>query len=521
MSSTAACQLVLAAMATYAMHSTLLLLLVWGIDVSRRVRSIVLRERLWKSAAMIPLLTAAVQVCWTGARPVWEWQLEQQGGESATRVVFSDGQETDQSKLPQSGAKPLDPVSTAGESIELPADDRSMENTSAIVAVTNNNAGSVMDRELIRLPAVPDDDSQVRTIRTSQPVVDQTWNVTGSFLAPQESSGPAHVIRIQWIALVAVVVAALWGLLLLAIRVDRLRRCLQQSTTVYQGRVWERLREVSQQRGLKNQPRLLMSVELDGPSAVGLMRPAVIFPKGLEDQLNDGELDTVLAHEVAHLVRRDPLWIWIGETLRLCLWWQPLNLLAARRWRLLAEFQCDSWAVGDRQQDRIALARVLTMVLEWQAGAMRGTVSGAAGPGVSQRIALLLDGPPADRWRRGWRRGVAECAVILMLASVAVFGPRMSQTGFAGVGEAASEVVEEPRLEAVTNSATVAPAGNDRAIALRKMRNEFRALTGDLEVALKLLAALQDDDEELEQMAEDIRSRIESLRFRVNHEQVP
>ncbi|MDY0744054.1 M56 family metallopeptidase [Paucibacter sp. R3-3] len=62
------------------------------------------------------------------------------------------------------------------------------------------------------------------------------------------------------------------------------------------------------------------------------------------DALSLPQREAVLAHELAHLLRRDPAWRLAGQALASIAWLQPLNHLALRRLDTLAELACDDWA---------------------------------------------------------------------------------------------------------------------------------------------------------------------------------
>lgn len=101
------------------------------------------------------------------------------------------------------------------------------------------------------------------------------------------------------------------------------------------------------------------------PFACGIIHPSVVVPQEIEEILTLQELRALLSHEVAHLVRRDPIWQWIGEVVCTCLVFQPLNRLARRRWQCATEMLCDDWAVDHRVSPTL-LATCLTKVAEWR-----------------------------------------------------------------------------------------------------------------------------------------------------------
>jgi beta-lactamase regulating signal transducer with metallopeptidase domain len=80
------------------------------------------------------------------------------------------------------------------------------------------------------------------------------------------------------------------------------------------------------------------------PTAVGYFHPAIIFPAGFRDQVDAGEWDAVVAHECAHLARRDD-WAKAVQSavLRAC-WWLPGLWLLGRGLDLERELASDERA---------------------------------------------------------------------------------------------------------------------------------------------------------------------------------
>jgi len=112
-------------------------------------------------------------------------------------------------------------------------------------------------------------------------------------------------------------------------------------------------------------------------------------------ELPDDELRALLAHEAAHVVRRDAVWLMIAAAVRALGWWQPLNLVAAARLRLAMELSCDERAAAE-PAERAALARCLIKVAEWNVrddGAVFATMA-SRGSALRRRLESLLDDTP-------------------------------------------------------------------------------------------------------------------------------
>ena len=95
---------------------------------------------------------------------------------------------------------------------------------------------------------------------------------------------------------------------------------------------------------------------LRDPFILGLFRPRIYLPS----DLSEPELGCVLAHEGAHLRRRDHIWKPLGWLLLSVHWFNPLVWLAYALFCRDVEYACDESVVGGLDADgRRAYARAL------------------------------------------------------------------------------------------------------------------------------------------------------------------
>jgi len=140
-------------------------------------------------------------------------------------------------------------------------------------------------------------------------------------------------------------------------------------------------------------------------------------------ELPDDEFRALLAHEAAHVVRRDAAWLLIASAVRALGWWQPLNLVAAARLRLAMELSCDELAAAEPRQ-RAALARCLVRVAEWNVrpqnshGAVFATMA-SRGSALRRRLESLLDDAPRRRKRHPVSPWLAVAAVAMPVVCLA------------------------------------------------------------------------------------------------------
>lgn len=100
----------------------------------------------------------------------------------------------------------------------------------------------------------------------------------------------------------------------------------------------------------------------------GLRQPVVVLSQQLMQSLDDSQLEFVLAHELAHLKRRDHwsnLFAFLVTTL---FWWHPVGWLARRELNLAAESCCDAMALERCSGSRKSYARTLLSVIDLMNG---------------------------------------------------------------------------------------------------------------------------------------------------------
>jgi beta-lactamase regulating signal transducer with metallopeptidase domain len=168
--------------------------------------------------------------------------------------------------------------------------------------------------------------------------------------------------------------------------------------------------------------RLATSTEVAGPCA--LPARTIALPDRCEDELTDAELRAVLAHEVAHLSRRDPTWWALLRCAAALGWVQPLNRLALRRALEATEEACDDWALA-RTGERYGLASSISRVAGWvSAEPVRAAAVSMAGRGrgaTSGRVRRILEGH--GRAEPAWLRVGAAlliAAPLLLVPAVSV-----------------------------------------------------------------------------------------------------
>lgn len=338
---------VFAWLVTYALHSTLLLALAWLVTRCMDARALGRRERAWKFAVLGGLASAALQVG-AGFEPL------------LGRV-----------ELALASDVPAAPVQTSPIDASSAAAPARLEQLLAVRAA------------LDAIEAAPP---------PSQPAARDVEQVPGPILAP-ESAREALAIDagLPLVALASWILVVLASAGLVAFGLGRLRRELAGAFELEQGPQSRALARLATRAGLARRVRLLIAPRLAAPLSTGWLRPRICLPPRALEELSCEELEAVLAHEVAHLARRDPPWLFLLWLIETVCFFQPLNRLARRELSASFELSADAWAAR-ATGDRLALAACLARIAGW--------IVGASAPGVQRAMgAAMADALDGDRPR--------------------------------------------------------------------------------------------------------------------------
>lgn len=137
------------------------------------------------------------------------------------------------------------------------------------------------------------------------------------------------------------------------------RRLLRAARPVEQPWVREAAHGLAAAMGLRRVPALLEAPAASGPLVAGPFRAVVVLPVTAAEQLSPGELRMALAHELAHVRRRDLRWGWVPDLARLLFFFNPLAWLACREWETAREAACDAEALRATDAPPAAYGRLL------------------------------------------------------------------------------------------------------------------------------------------------------------------
>lgn len=168
---------------------------------------------------------------------------------------------------------------------------------------------------------------------------------------------------------------------------NRLRR---RATLMDEGPLRDTFERLSADAHVR-QVTLVVSSEIDAPVALGVRAPAVLVPAHLLDYMPDQSLAPILAHELAHVARRDYA-VHLGQSVvEALLFHSPATWWIGRRIREAREFCCDDISV-DVAGNRAQYVEALTLVARLGTLTTTRPAVAMAGPRLITRVRRLLEG---------------------------------------------------------------------------------------------------------------------------------
>ncbi|MDB6018358.1 MAG: TonB domain/peptidase domain protein [Pedosphaera sp.] len=223
-------------------------------------------------------------------------------------------------------------------------------------------------------------------------------------------------------------VLALSGKLLVGwLAVHRLR----QTATTALDEVWQqRLHLLAERLRVSRPVRLLQSALVEVPTVIGWLRPVILLPASCLVGLSPTQLESILAHELAHIRRHDYLVNLLQSAVETLLFYHPAVWWVSRRIRHERENCCDDLAVRVCG-DRAVYARALATLEELRATPPQLALAANGAP-LLDRIRRLAGRPDKEVGRSGWLVAVlltltATSALLIALHSNSALADKTSQ----------------------------------------------------------------------------------------------
>jgi len=168
------------------------------------------------------------------------------------------------------------------------------------------------------------------------------------------------------------------------------------------------LRETHERYRAKRRVTLCASDQVRVPIAIGLLKPAIVFPQWALQELSPTELNQILLHELEHLRRHDNWTNLAQQLVKAVLFFHPAVWWIERKLALEREMACDDLVIAETSNPR-AYAECLARLAE-KSFLLRSLELAHAALGrirqMSARITRILDRNRTARDPGSWQPAV-------------------------------------------------------------------------------------------------------------------
>lgn len=176
--------------------------------------------------------------------------------------------------------------------------------------------------------------------------------------------------------------------------------------------------------GVSRPVSVRLTDDVRGPCTARLLRPVIWLPLSLLTRAPAAQLEALLAHELAHVARKDWLWNGVQRVVEALLFFHPAVWWLGRRVRQEREHACDDLAVQVCGGDAVALAEALAG-LERDRPAAPYLLLAAQGGSLLHRVSRLLSPGPRARWGVLAVLGAVTISGVLLITQLGMAGGRL------------------------------------------------------------------------------------------------
>lgn len=474
----------------YTIHSSLIIGSIWVFTKLWPTSSSATRNALWKIAVFAPVLTSLV------------WTLTPQFS------LFHPMELDANAKVQRNEAQQnLEPLRSSG-----------LHSSFLAKETLDQRQGPKIERLPEVVPRGEATKSQGRDLELAPPValgLDSATQLDGS----QERGAPSSTRIALMLAGVVLLGWSCFTFLRGGLQIVSFRRRLADRSVVQDPALLQVLARLQHASKYRRKVRLSSHDSISSP--IALLGHEICIPTRMIDAMPLAQSKAAIAHELAHIQRKDPIWTLCIHIVESLFPMQPLNRLARIRHNATMELLCDDWAI-QKTGEGLSLAKCLATIGQWnQTAASPELFPAMARPSQAlvARVHHALSDKAGTLPQRAGRWAGVTGAVCLgaLVAFTPGFAPASPDSRDATVGrdelEPADEWTDQEEIKAAPigpESAPVSPSDPDVALA-DEMEEPSLDAQSSIEARLKESIAKLDPSQSPSEIPVDPSERIEYL----------
>ncbi|MBI9015711.1 MAG: hypothetical protein JEZ07_00485 [Phycisphaerae bacterium] len=250
-------------------------------------------------------------------------------------------------------------------------------------------------------------------------------------------------IWLMAIWLIGSLTVLIWSL----VRVYRFNRLLLAESKVGPAQLQTTAKKISQRLKLKNTP-LIYTIQAHLSPMVWWAgnKVKIIIPIALLEKLDSQQQELIMAHELAHVYRRDYMVRWLEWLACVCFWWNPVVWLAQRKLRVTEEICCDQLVLASLNPQPKLYANSLLTAVEFLAKvairppAMASEIN--SGGVLERRFKMII----ANKTNREMSRWLKACILLFAIGLLPLSIANAKGTDHEAIGAKLKEAVQAGEL---------------------------------------------------------------------------
>lgn len=186
--------------------------------------------------------------------------------------------------------------------------------------------------------------------------------------------------------------------------------------------------QISEQLGVKQSVRIYISNLVESPVTIGHLKPMILLPLAVVNNLSTKQIEAILIHEMAHIKRYDYVFNILMSIIEVALFFNPFMQHLSKHMKRERENSCDDWVL-QYEYNACSYAKALLQIASYKTN----NAANFAVNAVDNKRALLIRVKRMIEKKdlyQTYRQQIASLVFItIMISSLAWFAPKKySQT---------------------------------------------------------------------------------------------
>lgn len=153
------------------------------------------------------------------------------------------------------------------------------------------------------------------------------------------------------------------------------------------------------------------------PGLVGIIRPVILLPVGIEQQLTSAQMNAILAHELCHWRRRDNLLAAFHMLVEALFWFFPLVWWLGARLNAERERACDESVLASGNDPKTYAEGILKVCRAYLQSPL-ACAAGVSGAGLKRRMDIIMENRAIARLTRAGKTLLSGLGVAAFMLPV-------------------------------------------------------------------------------------------------------